>query len=55
MGQEEDEELAAELVATGVAGEATIRSFTYLGDTRGGRTLVEVALDVTTTAGGTVS
>lgn len=52
---EEDEELVAELVATGVAGEATIRAFTYLGDTRDGRTLVEVALDVTTAAGGSLS
>lgn len=57
MGHEadDDEELAAELVATGVAGQATIRAFTYLGDTRDGRTLVEVAFDVTTPGGGSLS
>ena len=55
MSWDGETDLAGELVATGVAGTATVRAFTYLGETRNGRTLVEVALDVETAAGGSIS
>jgi hypothetical protein len=56
MTDEDDEPawLAAELATTGVPGQATIRDFRYLGQTRAGRTLVELDLEITAPGTGRV-